>query len=128
MFPYLRPQPDQLFEFGVNPVCVDGIFPVLFRSIEQGKDISLAQPHKLTLEFESIAIRCMAELEATEKEGVRVQWMKMILDCARYAKEEMRLLDGMGATSEYTFTVNAPPPQAIPAIDVDAEDEERVLN
>ena len=69
---------------------------------------------KVVLEFAAIAQRCNDKLEATDQSSVQVQWMKMILDCCRFAKEEQRLLDGIGVGAEYKLVIQPPEPKAIP--------------
>ncbi|MFH1603982.1 MAG: hypothetical protein ABIH03_08750 [Pseudomonadota bacterium] len=54
--------------------------------------------------------------------------MRLIFDCCKGAKEEKRLLDGIGVGAEYTFHLH--PPKEIPPPEDAPEpaDEERVIN
>eukprot|EP00918_Siedleckia_nematoides_P034659 GHVU01075401.1.p3 GENE.GHVU01075401.1~~GHVU01075401.1.p3 ORF type:complete len:135 (-),score=14.57 GHVU01075401.1:2664-3068(-) len=85
-------------------------------TIDNGND-SRDSPSKVILEFVNIAQRCNDKLEETEQPGVQVQWMKMILDCCRFAKEEQRLLDGLGAGTTHNITINAPSDKPRPPAD-----------
>jgi hypothetical protein len=51
----------------------------------------------------------MEELEKTETEGVRVQFLRIVLDCVKCIKEEQRLLDGLGVGTEYRLILKPPP-------------------
>jgi hypothetical protein len=46
---------------------------------------------ELELEYESLARKCVTEMDAARADGVRVQWMRLAVDCVRLLKEERRL-------------------------------------
>jgi hypothetical protein len=54
--------------------------------------------------------------------GVQVQWARLATDCIRLAKEEKRLLDGMGAGVAYEFKIVPPPPGPTPSEDAHSVD------
>ncbi len=101
------------------------------------KDIEPAKPAQggaISLEFISIADRAMEELKNTVTEGVRVQWMRLIFDCCKGAKEEQRLTDGYGDGTIHEFYLIKPTDKPRPPVDDDEpekavdDDSERVIN
>ena len=86
-------------------------------------------------EFTDIVDYCLKKLEKATLEGVQVQWMRLVFDSVKAAKEEQRLLDGHGIGVQYVCN-NYPPEGDRPIPPPDdgtppesaSEDDGRVLN
>lgn len=53
-----------------------------------GKDPRDPPAEEIELEYEALARKCLEEMNATAADGVRVQWMRLAIDCVRLLKEE----------------------------------------
>lgn len=72
-------------------------------------------PTELALEFETIAIRALAEMHNENlSAGVQVQWARVALDAIKALKDEQRINDGLGAGVVYRMILTPPAPLELP--------------
>ena len=80
----------------------------------RGKARSSKEPpptdNRLRFEFWNLAEEIHAELLSLEVPiGSRPAYWTLIVNCVKAAKEEQRLLEGIGAGVEYSITIKPPP-------------------
>jgi len=64
----------------------------------------------LIMEFETIGARAFEQMNNPEiAPGVQVQWARVALDAIKALKEEQRLLNDIGAETEFSIIVKPPP-------------------
>jgi hypothetical protein len=45
-------------------------------------------PAKLELEYAALAEKCVTEMDAESKSAIKVQWMRLLIDCVKLLKAE----------------------------------------
>jgi len=74
-----------------------------------GGDLTAAAAVAISSDYAEIMEMCRKHIKSPTKEsGMIAQWGRLMLDCIRLAKEEKRLMDGLGAGVQHMFVLEHP--------------------